>query len=261
MLFFSSSVFSQGPVDGFFKGKGNLDLALSGFYQNSAKFYDGNGLIDYERTLAGASLFGEYGILENLDVITTIPFINGRLQDGGIYLKYRLFRKKFGEAFPLSVIPAIGISFPLSNYQTETSQSIGQKAIQVQPKLVLQYQTKFGLFFQAQGGYNYALLPVPSSIPISGKIGFFQNKFYADMWFDYQKGIGGKAWHVDPISSFRELFVTYSKIGGVIYYGIKPRFGFFVNGSYILSGVNLGKAFSIGGGMVYKFSFIAPTYK
>jgi len=72
--------------------------------------------------------------------------------------------------------------------------------------------------------------------------------------------------------------VTYSKIGGVIYCGMKPtaskrhphkatsRCGFFINGSYILTGVNTGKAFSVGAGVVFKFDLLRvmsekPGYK
>ncbi|MBI3136078.1 MAG: hypothetical protein HYZ14_15480 [Bacteroidetes bacterium] len=253
-LFFSTAAFSQGPVDGFFKGRGNLDLALSGAYQHSGKFYDGIAAFNYTRNLYSLSLYGEYGVTDSWDVIGNVPFINGQFQDASVFVKHRI-----GVPFSFgvfSLIPAAGISFPLSNYQTEASQSIGQRATQFQPKLVMQLDGLKGLFFQIQGGYNLALNPVPSSIPVSAKIGIYRQKFYADAWFDYQKGVGGKAWHVDPISSFRELFVTYAKIGGAFYYGFKPKYGVFVNGSYILTGVNIGKAYTVGAGFVYKFGLV-----
>lgn len=229
----SSALMAQGPVDGFFKGKGNLDAAFSVAYQHSDKFYFGTNLTNYERNLTSVSLFGEYGIFDNLDVIANVPLINGQLQDASFYFKYRLFRKKLGDGFPLAVIPAIGISFPLSNYATQTSQAVGQRATQIQPKLVLQLNLNHGFFIQAQGGYNYALDPVQSSIPASGKIGFSKNKLYCDVWFDYQKGLGDVMYGGASVD-FRTLSVTYSKIGGVIYYGFKPKWGLFINGSYIL---------------------------
>jgi hypothetical protein len=285
LLLFSSEVFSQGPVDGFFKGRGNLDLALSGAYQHSEIFYAGFTAINYPRTLNSVSLFAEYGIGNNFDVIVNVPFINAQFQDAAIFLKYRLPLKSNYNYLPLSVVPAIGMSFPISKYMTETTLSIGQRAIQIQPKLVLQYNLKHGFFIQAQGGYNYTLDPVPSSIPASVKIGFssrplkkIKGNIYMDAWFDYQKGLGDKEWLTDPVSTFRELYVTYSKMGGVIYYGLKPtnskrhprtsnsRMGFFINGSYILSGINLGKSFTIGAGVVFKFDILRsmsekPGYK
>jgi hypothetical protein len=256
IIFITNLSLAQGPVDGYLKGKGNLDLALSGFYQHSEKFYSGLGLINYQRTLSGATLFGEYGITESADAIVSIPFINGAFQDAAIFIKYRLFRKQLGDGFPLTIMPAFGASFPISNYPTQTGQSIGQRAVQIQPKLVLQFNTKPGIFIQAQSGYNYTLDPVPSSIPFSAKIGYAGKKLYSDFWFDYQKGLGDIIWSGGASIDFRTLHVSYSKIGGVIYYGIKPKIGIFVNGSYILSGINIGKAYSVGAGLVYKFDLI-----
>jgi len=261
ILFFSFSAFSQGPVDGFFKGKGNLDLAISGSFQHSEKFYMGFNTIDYVRTLTSVSLFAEVGVTNNFDVIANIPFINGQFQDASFFVKYGLPFDFCGEDSPFHIVPALGISFPLSNYATQASQAIGQRATQIQPKLILQYQLKHGFFIQAQSGYNYTLDPVPSSIPISAKFGFSKNKIYSDVWFDYQKGLGDIEWIGGASQDFRTLYVTYSKFGGVFYYAIRPKVGIFINGSYILSGINLGKSFTIGAGFVYKFKFIGPTNK
>lgn len=254
VFIFPIFVFSQGPVDGFFKGKGNLDAALSGTQQNSTKFYSGLGLINYPRSLTVVSLFGEYGLTKNIDIIASVPFINGQFQDAGIYTKARLSKPfKFGT---LSLIPALGVSFPMSNYETQTGQSIGQRATQIQPKLVFQIDFSKGFFVQAQSGYNYNLQPVPSSIPVSGKIGFSYKKIYSDIWFDYQKGLGDVIWIGGISQDFRTLHVTYSRIGGVFYYSLKPKFGCFVNGSFILNGVNIGKAYTVGAGFVYKFQLL-----
>lgn len=257
-LIFGFSLFchlswAQGAIDGFLKGRGNLDMALTGAYQHSTKYYDGLGLYDYERSLTIINLFGEFGITDNWDVLASIPMINWQFQDAGIHTKYG-FNLKVGKS-NLRLIPAGGISFPISKYEPHTGQAIGQRATQIQPRMVVQFDGKRGYFIQAQGGYNYALDPVPSSMPLSAKIGIYRSKIYADVWLDYQKGIGGKAWHVDPISSFRELFVTHTRVGGVFYYAPKPTYGFFINGSYVLDGVNIGKAITLGAGFVYKLDF------
>jgi len=261
ILFYPLSLFSQGPVDGFFKGKGNLDVALSGAFQYSEKFYAGFNTITYPRTLSSVSLFGEYGITHNFDVIANFPLINGQFQDASFFVKYGLPFNFCDADSPFHILPALGISFPISNYETQSGQAIGQRAVQIQPKLILQYQLKHGFFIQAQGGYNYSLDPVPSSIPISAKLGFSKNKIYTDIWFDYQKGLGDIEWMGGASQDFRTLYVTYTKVGGVFYYALRPKVGIFVNGSYILSGINLGKSFTIGAGFVYKFKFIGPTNK
>jgi len=156
----------------------------------------------------------------------------------------------------LQLIPAFGISFPLSNYATQTGSAIGQRATQLQPKFVVHYKTRFGMFYTAQVGYNYALSPVPSSFNASFKVAFSTSKLYTDIWFDYQKGEGDLQWIGGISQDFRTLPVTYTRVGGVMYYGIKPQIGAFINGSYILNGMNIGKAYTIGAGLVYKMKFV-----
>ncbi|MBK7131174.1 MAG: hypothetical protein IPM74_15500 [Crocinitomicaceae bacterium] len=255
LLFFIIPAYAsgQGLVDGFFKGKNKLDLAISGFSQNSDKFYDGIGLINYKRSLTGIGLFAEYGLRDNLDFILNIPFINGSFQDGSVVMKYGIPFNRSAKERRITLMPALGVSFPLTDYNTESGQAIGQRALQIQPKFLFQWNTTKGLFYQVQAGYNYAFNPVPSSFISSTKIGYSFGRFYSDVWFEYQQGIGGKAWHVDAISSFRELFVTYSRLGGVFYTQLNQRFGIAAGGSYVLSGVNTAKAWTVNLSLVIKF--------
>lgn len=246
--------FNQGAVDGFFRGKNNLDLAIGAFSQNSNKYF-GITTFDYNRNLVGANVYAAYGIRNDLDVIANIPFINGNFQDAGLYVKYCIPHNRFAKERRLIFIPALGVSFPMSNYNTQSAQSIGQKAIQFQPKFVFHWTTKFGLFYTAQVGYNYNLDPVPSSLSASFKAALSKGKWFYELWYDYQKGFGDVIWIGGTSQDFRTFHVTYSKIGGGVYYGTKPTYGFFLNGSYILSGVNVGNAWSVGAGFVKKFSF------
>ncbi|MBK9190270.1 MAG: hypothetical protein IPM77_01575 [Crocinitomicaceae bacterium] len=248
------NVSAQGPLDGFFKGKNNLDLALSGFYQHSEKYFGATNF-NYPRTLSGASIFGEYGILDNLDVIATVPFINGKFQDAGIYFKYGIPFNRSAKERRIRIIPAAGISFPVTDYVTQSGKSIGQKAILIQPKLIFQMNFNHGIFIQAQGGYNYALAPVISSVPFSVKFGWAGNKWYTDILYDFVHGLGDELWIGGVSQDFRTLPVSSQKAGGVIYYSIKSKWGVFANGSYIFSGKNIGNAWSAGAGLVYKISF------
>lgn len=238
--------FSQGNVDGFFKGKNVCDVALSGAYQHSDKYVRGEStVINYTRDLTVFNLFAEYGITDKFDAFVNIPFINGSFQDMSIFAKYKVASIK-----NLDIIPAAGVSFPLSNYTTQSGQAIGQRATIIQPKLVLQWKYK-GYFIQAQGGYNYALDPVPSSVPASVKVGWGGAKIYTDLWFDYQYGIGGEDYFSNSVD-FRELGVSYQKVGGVFFYSFTPKIGAFVNYSYIFAGRNTGLAYTFGAGIVYK---------
>lgn len=243
----------QGLVDGFFKGKGNVDVALSATYQGSSKYFAGTNLINYSRSILSLSAFAEYGITEKWDVIGNVPVVNFSFQDAGVFTKYQLLKTTlFKHSF--SIIPAVGVSFPLSNYETESGQAIGQKATIISSRVVLQQELPKGMFLQVQSGYNYAIDPVTSSFPISMKWGISFGKSYADLWFDHQTGFGDKDYQGStPFLSFRELVVSYNRIGGVFYHQLQKKTGVFLNYSYVLNGRNIGKSFGVGAGGVFKF--------
>lgn len=252
LLLSSNVVFGQGLVDGFSKGKNKLDLAFGGFYQHSDIYFAGRNPITYERNLIGISAFGAYGITDRLDVIASIPMINFQLQDGGVFLKYKLISKSVKDA-NFSLFPALGASFPLSNYATETGQAIGQRATQIQPKLIGQINFPKQWFIQVQGGYNYTLDPVPSSAVISSKIGFYRNKIYADVWFEHQEGFGSIDYKGDEaFTTFRQFAVSYQRIGGSFYFQPHKKVGYTAGTSYILNGRNVGKAIAVNLGVVLK---------
>lgn len=252
LLGFSVNSSAQGNVDGFFKSKGELDIAFSASYSASKIYFSSVGPINFERNQAILGLYGTYGITDKWNVILNLPMINFKPQDAAIFTKYKLVDVK-GNKGEFTLAPAIGVSFPISNYRFQSGQAIGQQATQIQPKIVLQYKHKSNLFIQAQGGYNYAFDPVPSSVSVSVKLGYIYKAWYFDAWFDYQYGIGGEDYGlIKP--DFRKLGVSYNKIGGVIYRNIGEKWGVFINGSYIISGRNIGQAYAVSAGFVFKLN-------
>ncbi|MGB0933197.1 MAG: hypothetical protein ACPGU5_02880 [Lishizhenia sp.] len=249
---FSLTGESQGLLDGFLKGKNNLDLAFSAFHQTSNQFYAGVSKVKLTRNIFSIGAFGAYGITNKWDVVLNLPLINGQLQDAAIGTKYELIKTKlFGKQ--LSILPSITFSTPLSNYNTENSQAVGQKATVISPRLIVQQNLPFGLFIQLQSGYNYALSPVTSSVPFSTKLGGSFGKLYVDFWYDYQKGFGNKDYSgAVPYSSFRELVVNHNRVGGVFYYTLKEKTGVFFNYSYTINGRNTSQALGLGAGVVFK---------
>lgn len=253
LFMLGSFSFAQGVIDGFFKGKGNTDLALSYSLQKSDIYFAGFNEINYKRNLNAIGVFAAHGVTNKFDVIINIPFINTTFQDASIFGKYELFSHTIKET-KISCISALGTSFPLAKYEVNSGQAIGQRAVQILPKLVVQFKFGNGIFIQTQGGYNYALSPVASSIPFSVKAGMAKVKIYTDVWFDYQHGIGDKDYLGNvPFNSFRELVVSYQRIGGVFYYTLKPKLGIFLNYAYTFSGRNTSQGYFIGTGAVLKF--------
>ncbi len=256
----SNYSFAQGPIDGFFKNTGELDVAISGTYAASTTYFAGATPINYTRNQTIIGGFAAYGLADRWNCVVSLPVINKTLQDAAFYAKYKwvLHGTSYGE---YSVFPALGVSFPVSNYNTESGQAVGQKAVTIQPKMVAQFKSSKGWFVQGQSGYNYSFNPVPPAFVVSVKAGYIYKKWYFDVWFDYQHGIGGKDYNslnAEPLNSFRELGVSYQRLGGVIYRTISHRFGLQANTFYVLNGRNTSQMFAFGGGVVFKFNTKKP---
>ncbi len=255
LILFPFILHAQGPVDGFMVGPGNTNLALSFSSENSTKYFAGTKEIDLARDLVSISLFASHGISKKLDLIGNIPVINGKLQDGGIYIRFLAY-ESIKESGKLSIMPAVGISNPLSNYATETADAIGQQATVIYGKLIIQYMLENGFFCNATAGYNAAFEPTPQSIVASAKAGYASQKWYADLWVERQLGIGGKDYRGTgdlAASSFKQLGVSYNKLGATLFYSFHTKLGGFVSGGYTFDGRNTAKASRISAGIVYKF--------
>ncbi|MBU2018492.1 MAG: hypothetical protein KJ941_02495 [Bacteroidetes bacterium] len=249
-LVFIFQGFSQGPIDGFLKGKNILDIAVSGGFQKANEYIGAKGPLNIKREMIYSSIFAAYGITKNIDFIATLPYIGSNFQDAGLYVKGRflqLLNKR------LDILAAGGTSFPVGNYSIGSALDIGQKATQFQGKFVAQYTLPHGIYLQAQTGYNYALNPVPSAYLVSSKLMWTPGKWYLDAWINYQNGLGDKVYQGDvPYSSFRELNADFTQIGGTIYRTLNQQFGAFVNGSKIIDGLGTFTTLAIGGGITFK---------
>lgn len=269
----STFSFGQGRVDGFFKGKGNLDIALGSNFEANPNYYAGTNLISLQRNILSASAFFAYGITNKLDVNLSIPYVNvngveAGIQDPAIFLKYKLFsgnlyhiadpveqdRIRTNKGAKFHLLLAGGFSSNLTNYQTGGGSAIGQQAktIDIRPVIHIT-DLPFGVFITIQAGYNYKFDPVPHAIPFATKIGFAKANWYADLWYDGQHGIGGFDYQGSPSPpSFRELGVSYHKIGGTFYKPFNQKLGWYAGASYMLAGRNISKGVGASIGLVYK---------
>ena len=265
--------FGQGRVDGFLKGKGHLDIALGSNFEANPNYYAGTNLIALQRNIFSASAFFAYGITNKLDVNLSIPYVNvngveAGIQDPAVFLKYKLFSAplyhirtsveqdglRMKEGAKLHLLLAGGFSSNLTDYQTGGGNALGQQAktIDIRPVIHLT-DIPFGVFVTLQAGYNYKFDPVPHAIPFAAKIGIAKAKWYADLWYDGQHGIGGFDYQGIPSPpSFRELGVSYHKIGGTFYKPINQKLGWYAGLSYTLAGRNFSKGIAGNLGLVYK---------
>lgn len=270
---------AQGPLDGYLKGKGVLDLAPS-FSLNSAEKFEGAGGQTYDEPFKGQmlSLFAEYGLTEKFDLVATAAAvftpIQSGLQDGGLFVKYRPLYAPLGKAGKLGVLFGTGASFPLSDYKGSATGALGQKAITVPARLIVQWETPLGLFFNLSGGYNFRLdqlketdialirqqrpdydpLEPQNFTTILIKAGFPARHFYLDGWAEWQHTSGGMD-YVQNVPDLPQAYgVSYTQVGGTAYFSDTGRTGFYLSGGYILNGRNTSRIQRITFGMVFKLS-------
>lgn len=275
----SFQVIAQGPLDGYLKGKGVLDLAPS-FSVNSAKNFNGAGGQVYDVGYKGSmlSLFAEYGWGEKIDLVATGSYVftsskNG-LQDGALLVKYRPVYRQMGRAGKLGLLLGTGLGFPLANYEPTATGALGQKAVIAPLRLIVQWETPLGVFFNLTGGYNWRFdrlreadiaavrkmrpgyEPVqPSSFATAlFKIGFPAARYYLDAWVEGQFTRGG-ADYVPAVADLPQSFgVSYTQAGGTLYYSENGKSGFYFSTGYIFSGRNTGRILRVTGGMVFKIA-------
>lgn len=251
-----SGVSAQGRVDGFYKGKGNLDLVLGGGTEVNSGFYAGNRPISLSRTINNVNVFIAYGITDKLDVNLSAPFVStgseSALQDGAAYLKYRILEKSLDKG-TLSFSMAAGISSNLTDYQTEGLSAIGQQATVIDFRPVVHYFMNNGYFATGQFGYRTKSDPTPNAIGAAFKVGKAGSKFYYDLWYEFQVSDGGLNYlGAERPTTFKQLGTDFHRIGGTFYMPIKEKLGFFVGLSSILDGRNVGNGYGVNGGIVLK---------
>jgi len=261
---------SQPVVDGYMKGKGNIDVVPGLSVENYSNFFGRlNELTTIKRTSISLSLYSAMGITEWLDAQVSVPYVfvnedfNG-MQDFSAYLKGAIFNKdcKNGTNFRLMI--SGGTSFPMSDYNTENVFSIGQQAKALDGRIIIQITRQNGFFIMGQGGYTNREEPVPSSYPAAIKIGWAKDKHYIDIYYDQQIAIGGNDYldykqerrdFGSTDITFRSLGVSYGKIGLSYYKPFKNNSGISFGGSYVLWGRNVGQAIMVSASFVKRFSF------
>jgi len=270
-LLLIGSTNAQSLTDGFMKGKGHGSLVLSYSWERYDEFYFGTERRDApppfggEITTQSVSLYGIYGLTDNLDIIVNVPFIDAQganeepeapdqnvsgLQDVAVFLKWRPLHVET-ESGSFSFLGAAGFATPLSDYADNAVLSIGNQSTRVDARLMTQYFMNNGLFIDLQAGYSMRSNDVPNATLLAGKIGYAGKNFYVDLWSETQVSasdapdIGGVP--------FNETRVNYTQIGLSGYVPLTSSLGISAGVGRYVSGRNVGLATRISGGVVYSF--------
>ncbi|MCS7037331.1 MAG: hypothetical protein RMJ33_06935 [Saprospiraceae bacterium] len=269
---------AQGPLDGYLKGKGVLDVVPSFSFNSARQFWGAEGL-RYDEGFRGntLALFAEYGLTERLDAVATAAYVftqtQSGLQDGSLHLKYRPVYRPMGKAGHLGLLLGAGASFPLARYNVVAAGALGQRAVALPLRLIAQWDTPLGLFFNLTGGYHWridrlaaadveairrvrpAFQPTePSSFYTALlRVGFPAARYYLDAWFEYQHTPGGSN-YTPGVSDLPQAYgVSFAQVGGTAYYSENGRLGFIFSGAYMLGGRNTAQMLRLTAGMAFRW--------
>lgn len=254
-LFIFSNSYSQGKIDGFYKGKSNATVVLGFGFEDPKSYFAGTEKIDLSRSLYSISLFAAYGITDNLDVNASLPYLSSNkesnLQDVSLMLKYRFFQTT-SESGNLEFSLGAGFSTPVSDYKVGGLNDIGQQATIIETRAMAHYKWNSGWFATLQSGFSFKFEETPNSIPVTFKTGKAAGNWYYDVYYDYQHSFGGIDYLGTPRpQNFKELGVDYHKAGGTLYRTFSENFGAALNLSYILGGRNTFQGPAYGLSIVY----------
>lgn len=278
-IFFSlSSMLAQGPIDGFMKKKGELDLVLGVSQSNASTFVGGDKTkfnFGFKTYLVNA--FANYGITDRINVVGSLPFLIGNnksnFQDASLFIKAKALEfytnKDKSESF--TAIAALGLSYPISNYEVLLSGAIGQRAKVIQPKISLQWYGR-ALFINNVIGYNHRFDKLdettvnlikkdrpeynPSTPPhyLTNvfRLGTGTSKIYVDAWFEYQHTFDGDDFTPDVDELPQPYQTNSSKIGGSFIYSEHPNWQIGLSYSKVIAGKNVSLYQTISGNIIYK---------
>ena len=254
-LFIVSNSFSQGKIDGFYKGKNNGTAVLGSGFEAPKSYFAGTNKIHLSRNLYYLNLYVAYGITENLDVNFSLPYLSSdeesNFQDVSLILKYRFF-KSASENGNLELSLGTGFSTPVSDYNIGGLNDIGQQASVIETRAMVHYKLHSGWFTTLQSGFSFKFEETPNSLPLTFKAGKTSEMWYYDVYYDYQHSFGGIDYRGTPRpQNFKELGVDYHKVGGTLYRTISENFGAALNFSYILDGRNTFQGPAYGMSIVY----------
>lgn len=253
-FFFAAPVFAQGPISGFPAQKGETALAINYSIEKYDTYFLPQGVAEKrEVETISYSLFVETGLSENTSLVFTLPWMRtndrqGSLQDGSAWIKYMNLDRRSGRSAS-RVFTAVGLSLPVGDYETTGVAALGQRATVFQGRLVYQLQHDDGWFLHAQSGIDFQFAPeAQSSWPLLLRTGYGGKYFYTEAWVEFvtalESGSGVQTATGGTGSSWR-------RVGGVLYFPVRPWVGLNFGGAWVLSGEYIGQSSRLNAGLVF----------
>ncbi len=274
-------ILAQSPVSGFMKQKGQGSVVVSYATEKYDKVYlvpnevDGVPVFN-DIKIASQSLYAEYGVTNNFNIVVNVPFItttgnaseavlanlkfeNKRsgLQDLKIYTKYNFNSYVFGKN-QIDFIGVAGVELPLGYKADESLQSIiaiGDQSNKLNLSGIMMFKNQSGFFASGQIGNTFKSGEVPNALTSEWKIGFAAKRFYVDTFFATQLNSSSGVDILQPgfTGFFPATKVNYTRVGLNAYIPVMKYVGITAGANSYISGRNIGKATGFYGGLVLNF--------
>lgn len=274
-------VLAQSPVSGFMKQKGQGSAVVSYASEKYSTVYlvpnevDGVPIFN-EVNVSSQSLYAEYGVTNNFNVVVNVPFITTKgnaseavlanlkyenkrsgLQDLKIYSKYNFNSYVFGKN-QIDFIGVAGVELPLGYKADEDLQSIiaiGDQSKKLNLSGILMFKNQSGFFASGQIGNTFKSGETPNALTSEWKLGFAAKRFYVDAFFATQLNSSAGLDILQPgfAGFFPATKVNYTRLGLNAYVPFTKMIGLTAGANSYLSGRNIGKATGFYGGLVLNF--------
>ncbi len=277
-------VLAQIPVNGFYPEKNTLTVAPSFSYKSYDQFYQGSTLSEGNPAGLGeisssiVSLYGQYAILDWLSSTVTLPYIQVESKDGildpvqevaevdgvqdlGVFMKARVYEKKFQNASQVTIGGATGVTLPVGDYEGAGVLSLGNQATTVNGSAIVQYSLPINIFSEFQLGYslrNSNDFDIPNAMLYSAKIGFYNEFLYLHAKLDIQDSMSGfdigtpEFGDAGGAAVLPETEVDYTNLSFDFYVPVyKNTFGVSASYGTTLNGRNYSKESGLAFGLVY----------
>lgn len=282
LLMLPITMLAQSPVSGFMKAKGDGSVTAS----FSSEKYDEVFLVPQkvegvpvfnEVKTTSYTLYAEYGISDNFNLVFNLPYIKSEgqatpetldnngfenerkgLQDVSLYGKYR-FASTATPKGMIDFIAAAGIEAPLGDYRVDEGLqsiiAIGNRSTDITGLAIAHYKNNNGIFATGQLGYSLRSNSVPNALLSEVKLGYAASKFYLEGYVANQ--LSDKS-GVDILGEgfagfFPATRVNYTRLGFNVYVPVYQGLG--LSGGYAnyIEGRNLGDADGFNWGVTYSF--------
>lgn len=262
-----SNATAQDIMDGFTRGAGNTDIAVTVMSESYDQMWMGNQEVALPAplgtiTTSSINIFAAHGITNDIDLLASLPRVSAAadgdgtgpsdqsgIQDGTVMLKWRPWHAALGSAASFDLATGIGITGPLTDYVADAPVAIGHRSTNVELRAVGLFRLESGPFASVTLGYSRRDGDVPDAALSGVSLGYTANKIFAEAWLMNQNGQAGTDIGEGSFPSNR---ISYMRAGLKGAYSVTDWLALSVGGWTTLDGRNVGKATGFGGGLIFR---------